>query len=67
MFFPPNTKSEVEDMSTYNLCGKGSCCPQLHVGEQEVKIGENEQMAVLDKEQWNNLVELIKVGKVGKI
>lgn len=49
------------------LCKDGGCCPEVHFVGDEVRIGEDENVAVLTKEEWNILVEKIKAGELGEI
>ena len=51
----------------YALCGEGSCCPQLNIKGKKVTIGEEGNVVSLNAGQWNDLVKLIKSGKVGKV
>ena len=45
-------------------CGQ---CPEVEVRADEVRIGEAGNLAVLRKEEWNRLVDLIEAGRLQKI
>jgi hypothetical protein len=53
---------------TIVLCNEGSCippkCPIVDVQENKVIIGENENVCILTKEQFNILKEKILNGEV---
>jgi len=42
-------------------------CPEVEVIGDEVRIGEAGNLAVLRKDEWNVLVELIQSGQLAKI
>jgi len=42
-------------------------CPEVEVIGDEVRIGETGNLAVLRKDEWNVLVELIQSGQLAKI
>jgi hypothetical protein len=49
------------------LCPAGcSQCPEVEIAGGEVRIGEAGNLAVLKKEEWNVLVELIQSGRLTK-
>ena len=41
------------------LCKEGSCCPEVRVSENEVRIGEDSNVCSLTREQWDILKEKI--------
>ena len=50
------------------LCPAGcGACPDVEIVGEEVRIGEAGNLAVLKKDQWNLLVELITSGQLSKI
>jgi hypothetical protein len=51
-------------MTTYAICGKGSCCPVVEVSEDRVTIGEEGNMVELKKDEWDTLVGKIKSGEI---
>jgi DNA-binding transcriptional MerR regulator len=62
--------SEVKAMDNrkVTLCPAGcGACPDVVIADDEVKIGEIGNMAVLKKDEWNLLVDLIRSGHLTKI
>jgi hypothetical protein len=50
------------------LCPAGcGACPDVEIVGEEVRIGETGNLAVLKKEEWNLLVDLITSGQLSKI
>lgn len=50
------------------LCPAGcGACPDVEILGEEVRIGEAGNLAVLKKDEWNRLVELITSGQLSKI
>jgi len=50
------------------LCPAGcGACPDVEILGEEVRIGEAGNLAVLKKDEWNLLVELITSGQLSKI
>jgi hypothetical protein len=50
------------------LCPLGcGACPDVEIVGDEVRIGEAGNVAVLKKDEWNVLVELIQTGKLAKV
>ena len=52
-----------------SLCPMCNNCPEVEIlGDgDEVRIGETGNLAVLRKDEWNVLVELIQSGQLAKI
>ncbi len=50
-----------------SLCPMCNNCPEVEVIGDEVRIGETGNLAVLRKDEWNVLVELIQSGQLAKI
>jgi hypothetical protein len=50
-----------------SLCPACGACPEVEVREEEVRIGEAGNLAVLKKEEWNVLVELIRSGQLTRV
>jgi len=50
-----------------SLCPACSECPEVSIYEDEVWIGEKENLAKLKKQEWNQLVDEIQQGKLKKI
>lgn len=55
------------DTMKMSLCPAGTACPEVEITGDEVRIGEAGNRAVLKKEEWNVLVELIQSGQVAKL
>ena len=51
-------------MKRIYLCGERGCCPVVEIGKKEVKIGEEGNLCVLKKEEWNTLISKIKSGEI---
>ncbi len=51
-----------------SLCPAGcGACPDVDIVGEEVRIGELGNLAVLKKDEWNLLVDLIESGQLKKI
>ncbi len=50
-----------------SLCPACTACPEVEVRGDEVRVGETGNLAVLRKEEWNVLVELIQSGRLSKL
>ena len=50
-----------------SLCPACDACPSVEILGDEVRIGEFENTAILKKEEWNMLVELIRSGKLTQL
>jgi len=50
-----------------SLCPACSACPEVEILGDEVRIGEAGNLAVLRKDEWNVLVDLIQSGQLSKI
>ena len=54
-------------MERVSLCPACSNCPEVVFDGDTIRIGEDENVVVLKKEEWNVLVEVIQSGKVGPL
>ena len=45
-------------------CGE---CPEVEFSGDEVRVGEAGNLAVLTKDEWNVLVDLIRSGTLSKV
>jgi hypothetical protein len=45
-------------------CGE---CPEVEIAGDEVRIGEAGNLAVLKKDEWNLLVDMIQSGQLTKV
>ena len=50
-----------------SLCPACGACPEIEILADEVRIGEAGNLAVLNKEEWNVLVELIRSGQLTRL
>jgi hypothetical protein len=50
-----------------SLCPACNACPEVEIVGDEVRIGEAGNLAVLKKEEWNVLVELIRSGQLSRL
>ena len=52
---------------TVSLCPACGACPEVEIAGDEVRIGEAGNLAVLQKEEWNVLVDLIRAGQLPRL
>ena len=52
---------------TVSLCPMCGHCPEVDVRGDEVRIGEAGNLAVLTKDEWNVLIELIQTGRLTRL
>jgi hypothetical protein len=50
-----------------SLCPACTACPEVEIVGGEVRIGEAGNLAVLKKEEWNVLVDLIRAGQLARL
>jgi len=50
-----------------SLCPACRACPEVEISNDEVRIGEAGNLAVLQKHEWNVLVDLIQSGQLGRL
>jgi hypothetical protein len=50
-----------------SLCPSCTHCPEVEVIGDEVRIGEAGNLAVLKKDEWNVLVDLIQSGQLSRV
>jgi hypothetical protein len=50
-----------------SLCPACTACPEVEIVGDEVRIGEAGNLAVLKKEAWNVLVDLIQAGQLARL
>ena len=55
------------EKTTMSLCPACTACPEVEVLGDEVRIGEAGKFAVLKKDEWNVLVDLIQSGQLSKL
>ena len=54
-------------MENYSLCPACTACPEVVIEGDRVRIGEQANTAILKKEEWNVLVDLIQSGELRRI
>lgn len=52
---------------TFSLCPMCTNCPEVRIDGDEIHIGEVGNLAILKKEEWNVLVDLIASGRLGRL
>lgn len=50
-----------------SLCPACTACPEVEVVGDEIRIGEAGNLAVLKKDEWNVLVDLIQSGRLSRV
>ena len=55
------------DKTAVSLCPHCDHCPEVVIEGDEVRIGEDANTAVLKKDEWNVLVDLIRSGQLGRV
>ena len=55
------------DSLKISLCPACTACPEIELVGDEVQIGETGNLAVLKKDEWNVLVDLIQSGRLTKV
>ncbi len=55
------------DRIAVSLCPACTDCPAVVIEGDTIRIGENENTVVLQKAEWNVLVDAIQSGQLGRI
>ncbi len=55
------------DSLKMSLCPACTACPEVQIVGDEVRIGETGNLAVLKRDEWNVLVDLIQSGQLPKL
>jgi hypothetical protein len=58
--------TEMENLKM-SLCPMCDQCPEVEIAGDEVRVGEAGNLAILKKDEWNVLVDLIKSGQLSKL
>lgn len=53
-------------MERFSLCPGCTNCPEVVIDGDTIRIGEDANTAVLRKEEWNVLVDLIHSGQLSR-
>lgn len=54
-------------MERVSLCPACTACPEVVMEGDTIRIGEDTNVVVLKKAEWNVLVDAIKSGRVGRV
>ena len=54
-------------MERISLCPNCINCPEVVIESDQVRIGEDSNIVVLQTAEWNVLVEAIQSGRLGRI
>ncbi|MDP2719069.1 MAG: hypothetical protein Q8P44_04455 [Dehalococcoidia bacterium] len=54
-------------MKKVTLCKDCSCCPVVEIYPDKAHIGEEGNLVVLGKDDWNTLVRKVKSGELDEI
>jgi hypothetical protein len=54
-------------MEKHSLCPPCTACPEVVIDGDQIRIGEDANTAILKKDEWNILVELIQSGQLRRI
>ncbi len=55
------------DSLKMSLCPACTACPEVEIVGDEIRIGETGNLAVLKRDEWNVLVDLIQSGQLSKL
>jgi hypothetical protein len=47
-----------------SLCPACTACPEVEIAGDKVRIGEPGNLAVLSRDEWNVLVDLVRSGRL---
>lgn len=48
----------------FTLCPNCTLCPEIEITDQDVRIGEDDNIVRLSHAEWNELVRLIQSGEL---
>ena len=54
-------------MERISLCPQCIACPEVVIDGDTVRIGEDDNVVLLKKEEWNVLVDSIHTGRLGRL
>ena len=57
----------MDPKKVITLCPACGACPTIELYDDTVRIGEEGNRVVLRKQEWNDLVEKILRGELGKV
>lgn len=51
-------------MKIVNLCGGSGCCPVVKITDDRIEIGEQGNLCVLKKSEWESLKKKVLAGEL---
>lgn len=54
-------------MERISLCPQCIACPEVVIDGDTVRIGEDQNIVVLKKEEWNVLIDAVQSGQLGRV
>jgi hypothetical protein len=57
----------MDKRTVVSLCPACAACPEVVIDGDQIRIGEAENAVVLQKAEWNVLVEAIQSGRLGRV
>ena len=55
------------EKTVVSLCPACTACPEVVIDSDTIRIGEDENIVVLKKAEWNVLVDAIKSGRLDRV
>ena len=55
------------EKTVVSLCPGCTLCPEVVIDGDTIRIGEDENIVVLTKAEWNVLVDAIQSGQLGRV
>ena len=49
------------------LCPACGACPSVEITDQDVTIGENDNIVILTHAEWNDLVSRVRSGELSEV
>jgi hypothetical protein len=50
-----------------SLCPSCTACPEVVIDGEQIRIGEAENTVILNKAEWNVLVDAVRSGQLGRV
>ena len=54
-------------MERFSLCPSCTACPEVVIDGDTIRIGEAENTILLQKAEWNVLVDLVQSGRLARL
>lgn len=55
------------ERTVVSLCPSCTACPEVVIEGDTIRIGEDENIVVLERAEWNVLVDAIRAGQLGRV